>query len=251
VPTSVSGMRSIRLRWWESMLLVPFALLTGAFAVGRQPAAALVLGALVAVAVASRSTIRERNVAGGYARTRGLLLLAKWVALLAIYGVGVELLFAIHREHWTRDRHGTVAFWALAGLMFFLAREIYRLGEDGGNWLLGSDMERDVARLLDPLRTEGWLVTHDVRKNGGGNVDHVVTGPNGAFAIETKRGTNRAAARNQAVANAVWAKEKFGLRWVTAILCVGTNPPPQPMKQGYAWVLGTNHLPEFLRRPPR
>jgi hypothetical protein len=89
-----------------------------------------------------------------------------------------------------------------------------------------------------------------VRKDGGGNVDHFVSGPTGAFAIETKRGANRAAARNQAISNAVWAKDKFGSRWVTAILCVGTEPPPQPVRQSHAWVLGTADLIEFLRRPP-
>jgi hypothetical protein len=217
------------------MLLVPFVLLAGVFVLGGQSAAALVLSGLVAIAVASRATIPERNVAGGYARTRGLLLMAEWVALLSIYGVIVWLCFVIHSEHWTRDRHGRVAFWAIAGLTFFLAREIWRVGERAGNWLLGSEMEREVARVLDPFRAEGWLVIHDIAKDGGGNVDHFVSGPTGAFAIETKPGGNRASARNQAIANAVWAKEKFGQRWVTAILCVGTNPPAQPIKQGHAW----------------
>jgi len=60
---SVSGERSIRLRWWETILFVPFALLTALFAVGGQPAAAVVLGALLAVGVASRATVRERNIA--------------------------------------------------------------------------------------------------------------------------------------------------------------------------------------------
>jgi Nuclease-related domain len=243
-------MRSIRLRWWESLLLVPLVLLTALFAVAGEPGTAVVLGAVVVVGVASRATIRERNIAGGYARTRALLLLVTSVALFAIYGVVVWLLFVIRVHHWTRDRHGFVAFWALVGLVFFLAREICRLSEDAGNWLIGSDMEREVAHVLDPLRAEGWLVTHDVRKDAGGNVDHFASGPTGAFAIETKSGANRAAARNQAVANAVWAKKKFGLRWVIGILCVETDPPPQPVKQGHAWVLGITDLAEFLRRPP-
>ena len=150
-------------------------------------------------------------------------------------------------EHWTRDRHGTVAFWALVGLSIFLAREIYRVGEDAGRWLRGSDMEREVARVLDSLRTDGWLITHDIKKDRSGNIDHFVTGPSGAFAIETKSGRERAADRNQAIWNAVWAKEKFGQRWVTAILCVGTDPPRTPEQRGYAWVLGPKDLVEFLR----
>ena len=244
-------MTAIRLKWWEVTALVPFALLSALFFAGGQAVAGVVLAALLGVAVASRAQIRERNRPGGYARTRAVLLLAEWAALLAIYVTAVWLFFVIHSEHWTRDRHGTVAFYALVGLSFFLAREIYRIGENAGNWLLGSDKEREVARLLDTLRDEGWFVIHDVRKDRGGNVDHFVSGPTGSFAVETKSGANRAAVRNQAISNAVWAKEKFGQRWVTAILCVGTDPPPQPVQHGHVWVLGTADLVEFVRRPRR
>jgi hypothetical protein len=71
----------------------------------------------------------------------------------------------------------------------------------------------------------------------------------GAYAIESRSGRNGATARNQAIANAVWVREKFGQRWVTAILCVGDDPPSQPVKQGHAWVLGTADLERFLRKP--
>jgi nuclease-like protein len=239
---------AVRLRWWESVLLVPGVLLALLFLVGGQALAGVVLAALLAVIVASRAQIVERNVAGGFARTRGFLLFAKSFALLGIYVVAVWLFWVMRQQHWARDRHGTVAFYALAGLAFFLAREIYRVGEDAGNWLAGGEMEREVARALDGLRAGGWLVTHDVRKDGGGNLDHFARGPTGAFAIETKRGGNRAAARNQAISNAVWAKEKFGERWVTAVLCVGTEPPPHPVKQGHVWVVGAPALIGFLRR---
>ena len=218
---------------------------------GGTDAAGGVVVALVVLAVVSRVQIVERNVAGGYARTRGFLLLAKALAFLGIYCVAVWFFFVMHDEHWTRDRHGTVAFWALVGLSFFLVREAYRVGEDANKWLLGSDTEREVARVLDPLRAEGWLVTHDIKKDRGGNIDHFVSGPTGAFTIETKRGSARAADRNQAIWNAVWAKDKFGQRWVTAIVCVGSEPPPQPLKQGHAWVMGTGDLVEFLRRARR
>jgi hypothetical protein len=37
--------------------------------------------------------------------------------------------------------------------------------------------------------------------------------------------------------------------WVTAILCVGTDPPAaQPTKQAYVWVVGMNDLVSLLRR---
>ena len=105
-----------------------------------------------------------------------------------------------------------------------------------------------MKRLEWMLRAEGWSIAHDLPRDSGGNVDHFVTGPRGAFAIETKKGRNRAGARGQAASNAAWAKEKFGERWVNAILCVGTDSPPQPTKQGYVWVVGVADLVPLLRR---
>jgi nuclease-like protein len=243
--------RAIRLRWWETALLIPFGLLGVLFLLAGHLSALIVLVAVGVVALTSRATILERNRPGGYARTRGWLTYIHVCALFAIYGTIVYFFFEARREHWSHDVRGIVAVWAMAGLAFYLVRDILRLAEGANRWLLGSDMEREVARRLDPLREKGWIVTHDIKKDRGGNVDHFVSGPNGAYVIETKRGSARAADRNQAIWNAVWAKEKFGLRWVTAVLCVGTDPPAEPLQQGHAWVVGANDLGEFLRRPRR
>lgn len=57
------------------------------------------------------------------------------------------------------------------------------------NHLLGYLGERAVAEELEPLLREGYRVFHDVpvgKAEGGFNLDHVVVGPTGLFAIETK-----------------------------------------------------------------
>jgi hypothetical protein len=238
----------IRLRWWEAVLLVPFSLLGILFALAGEIPALLVLLAIIGVAVTSRATIVERSRAGGYARTRGWLGYARALALLAIYCTIVYFFFVAQHEHWSHDTRGTVAVWAMCGLGFYLIRDVLREGDVATRHLLGSDREREVAAILDPLRDEGWIVTHNIKKDRGGNVDHFVSGPYGAYAIETKHGRGRAADRNQAVSNAVWAKEKFGLGWVTGVLCVGTDPPPHPRKQGYAWTVCSSQLVEFLHQ---
>ena len=91
-----------------------------------------------------------------------------------------------------------------------------------------------------PLRKDGWVVVHNVlRDDVGGNVDHFVSSPTRkAFAIETKSGRLRAADRGQAISNAIWAKDKFGVRFVTAVICVGTDRPVEPtlVKHGNATV---------------
>jgi hypothetical protein len=45
--------------------------------------------------------------------------------------------------------------------------------------------ERIVGQLLEGLRTFGCKVYHDISENGF-NIDHVIIGPHGVFAIETK-----------------------------------------------------------------
>jgi Nuclease-related domain len=52
-------------------------------------------------------------------------------------------------------------------------------------WLQGAGGEESVGALLDGLVGEGWLAIHDVSL-GRGNVDHIVVGPGGVFAVETK-----------------------------------------------------------------
>ena len=50
---------------------------------------------------------------------------------------------------------------------------------------LGLAGEKVVGQLLETLRTQGCQVFHDIPGEGF-NVDHVVVGPQGVFAIETK-----------------------------------------------------------------
>jgi Nuclease-related domain len=52
-------------------------------------------------------------------------------------------------------------------------------------WLQGAEGEELVGGILSGLEAEGWYVTHDVSL-GRGNVDHVLVGPGGIFAVETK-----------------------------------------------------------------
>ncbi|WP_426731281.1 nuclease-related domain-containing protein [Myxococcus faecalis] len=54
-------------------------------------------------------------------------------------------------------------------------------------WRIGAEGEELVGASLDPLRSHGWYVEHDVRIGArGANVDHLVIGPPGVIAINTK-----------------------------------------------------------------
>ena len=57
-------------------------------------------------------------------------------------------------------------------------------------WLRGAQGEESVGAIIDGLAGEGWLTIHDISL-GRGNVDHVLVGPGGVFAVETKANRGR------------------------------------------------------------
>ena len=81
-----------------------------------------------------------------------------------------------------------LAFLVLGAGLVTLGRKIYRHFTDRRNNLLGYLGERAVGEWLDTLPRE-YRVFHDVpvdEGKGAFNLDHVVVGPTGLFAIETK-----------------------------------------------------------------
>jgi hypothetical protein len=54
----------------------------------------------------------------------------------------------------------------------------------------GIEGELATAQLLSPLLSEGWRLFHDI-PHARGNIDHVLVGPNGIFAIESKYRSKR------------------------------------------------------------
>lgn len=90
-------------------------------------------------------------------------------------------------------RHQVGALTAVLVLLIILLWAIGRsLAGQLDRWrnhYLGYFGERVVAEALEPLKARGHLVFHDVPGGDRGqrfNVDHVVVGPGGVFAIETK-----------------------------------------------------------------
>ena len=68
---------------------------------------------------------------------------------------------------------------------FFLSKQIRSLA----NYFLGLRGERLVGEMLHSMLKDGFEVFHDfpIEPDGKtGNIDHILVGPNGVFAIETK-----------------------------------------------------------------
>jgi Nuclease-related domain len=241
----------MRLTRWQIAGASTFALLALLLILGGDYVSGPVLLAIVVLVVLGRVEIVEKQLAGSYDRARWRLGLAQTLVLLTIYVavLGVFVFAAV--QHWaTLDARGRVAIWGLAGFAWLLYREMDRRGDEAINWLKGTRAEESVGARLDQLRSEGWEVVHNLKKDFGDNVDHVAWSERGAYAIETKSGRFRHRDLPQAIANAVWVKEKFGARWVTAVLCVTEDPPSHPRQYGYAWVLGPNDVQHWLRGRP-
>jgi hypothetical protein len=64
----------------------------------------------------------------------------------------------------------------------------FRPGLDASAWRRGAAGERRTARLLAPLERHGWAVLHDLAvSDSRANLDHLVIGPGGVFAIDSKQ----------------------------------------------------------------
>jgi hypothetical protein len=79
------------------------------------------------------------------------------------------------------------AFWLSSAIIFTILSVIWfmRLFHIARRLNRGERGELHVADVLEELRTEGYKPVHDIVGDGF-NVDHVIVGPGGVFAIETK-----------------------------------------------------------------
>ncbi len=169
--------------------------------------------------------------------------------------------------------------YALAGIVLsaWSARRLWQLRRLIGDVKLGRDGERAVGQFLEGLRAAGARVFHDVPANGF-NIDHVVIGEHGVFAVETKTWSKlRPKARirvregrlyrdematspnplDQSAAEAAWLREllrestgkTFPVRAV--LLFPGWFIEPEDRRAALpVWVLEPKALPAFIEREP-
>jgi len=92
------------------------------------------------------------------------------------------------------ELHGSRQSSIGTGIAFFIAsvfliRTLRKRVVDARTAYLGYLGELAVAESLEPLTNQGWKVFHDFVMPGAKkpyNIDHIVVGPTGVFAIETK-----------------------------------------------------------------
>ncbi len=96
------------------------------------------------------------------------------------------MLWFVWFTHWQQARLSPNFWLAFAIIVTGIAAIAYlRLIPKARRLVRGEHGELRVAEVLDDLRSYGYRVAHDLTRNGF-NIDHVVVGPAGVFAIETK-----------------------------------------------------------------
>lgn len=143
---------------------------------------------------------------------------------------------------------GTAGLLSSAALLFvgLAARQLHDTRfESGERWGKGGNAERTVGRRLDALRAEGFVVMHDLERVVTGNVDHFVSGPTGAFMIETKfrRYEDPDIPKAKRVARTM--ASEIGARWIQPVICVASRSyGPRMVKN--VMVVGQEQLVPYL-----
>jgi len=104
------------------------------------------------------------------------------LALLA-FGCTSEVLLVHHVGAWLLGLATATGAFAYAAFSSWAPAHIE-------NWRTGADAERRTEKTLRVLEREGWQAVHDL-PTPFGNIDHVVVGPGGVFALDTKEPQGR------------------------------------------------------------
>jgi hypothetical protein len=109
--------------------------------------------------------------------------LAWRVPLVAAAGVAGDMLAAQAGRP-----HAGLLGVAVAALVGWWLR--FRTSEQARGWQRGAHGERRTARRLDRLTRHGYVVFHDLAlPDSHANLDHLMIGPTGVFAIDSKQWT--------------------------------------------------------------
>lgn len=83
------------------------------------------------------------------------------------------------------DLLGVITGVAILGGIIWSTRRMVKVAHELRTTRAGIEGEMATAQLLSPLLAKGWRLFHDIPGNRG-NIDHVLVGPGGVFAVETK-----------------------------------------------------------------
>jgi hypothetical protein len=177
------------------------------------------------------------------------LIVGVGIAQIATHLDGTEQLVAL----------GVATLALLISLILVVRRLVNGIDRWRNTWL-GFYGERVVAESLEELKPQGFRIFHDVPAGDAKNpfnIDHVIVGPSGVFAVETKtrrKGRARAGfAEHQIIYDGQvlaypWGEDRFGLdqaarqaTWLQAWLeqLIGQPVRVQPILTFPGWMVIT------------
>ncbi len=109
----------------------------------------------------------------------------------------------------------------------------------------GTRAEVAVGETLEQLRRDGWIVMHDIERPGEANLDHIVSGPNGVFLIETKARRYEERHLGRVKHQARWLHGQLGV-WVTPVICLHSRRRERFRTKG-VWIVPRSELLEWLK----
>jgi hypothetical protein len=199
-----------------------------------------------------------QKAAGFYVREWGL----RFVSVALAWGLA-----AIVLSVWARGAGTSWLRGSLLGLVLvciFLEWLFFRRADPVADGYVG---ERIVGGVLRPLEADGYRVLGPRRWSEHGDIDQIVVGPTGVFAIEVKAwkgrmiwkgdklvvsGVDRTRTASKSVGHAMDVKKKIpaelGLNWVEAVTVFAKNFPSVGCrnKKSY-WTVLAEDLPGFIR----
>jgi hypothetical protein len=129
-----------------------------------------------------------------------------------------------------------VVYWAAESDSVLMERGVRLKGRNG---------EVVVGEALEGLRWEQYIVLHDIPFAGEGNIDHLVSGPNGVYLVETKFGSYLPVHLKKARGQAEKLSDELGVP-VTPVLCVAPNKADRYRHSG-VWVVEFDALLPWIR----
>lgn len=234
----------MRLKAWEVALAVAAAAFAAIFLFSRVSGLGFGLLAADVLWVTTRIEILENHdKPGNYTILRGKLGFLKLGLLLGLSFAAIYGIVFIEHAVGARARATFVADFAIIGLCFMLLTEFRRSGDAAMRWLVGGRAEQEVGGSLEVFKSRGWLLLHGY-KHDRGDIDHILCGPRGAYAIETKSYGYRPSDVGQVARNAAWLRDRLQNKWVTGVLCVDDDRPPWRKEQ--IWVVSHRDLVGWL-----
>lgn len=111
------------------------------------------------------------------------------MAYIAVFPTIPLLIYAVYlplrQTTKTTIQSDVIVLACVFGVLLWAGFKVYRLMTERNNCRLGLDAEMAVGQELNQLMADGCRVYHDFPAENF-NIDHIVVGPTGVFAVETK-----------------------------------------------------------------